>query len=102
MGPVYGTHPMGGEGGVAGPGAYIYTHIRVIIFVSVCVEIAGSHGFPPRGVNPVANEGLHNYDCPTCTPPGPARMSPEVICAASGWACLSWMTVIQKTKNHSF
>jgi len=25
MGPIYGTHPMGGEGGVAGPGAiYIY------------------------------------------------------------------------------
>ena len=24
MGAVYGTHPMGGEGGVAGPGAYIY------------------------------------------------------------------------------
>ena len=23
-GPVYGTHPMMGEGGVAGPGAYIY------------------------------------------------------------------------------
>ena len=24
MGPVFGTHPIGGGGGVAGPGAYIY------------------------------------------------------------------------------
>ena len=34
MGPVYGTHPIGGGGGVAGPGAYIYIiYIHYIYYI---------------------------------------------------------------------
>ena len=40
MGPVYGTHPIwGGEGGVAGPGAYIYIYITVYITIYITIYI---------------------------------------------------------------
>ena len=32
MGPVYGTHPMGGGGGVAGPGAGPGAYMDVYIY----------------------------------------------------------------------
>ena len=34
MGAVYGTHPMAGGGGVAGPGAYIYIYIFVSLLIN--------------------------------------------------------------------
>ena len=43
MGPVYGTHPMGGEGGVAGAWCiHIYTYTRHYLCLCVC----RNRGFP--------------------------------------------------------